>query len=242
MLRRTMPRTARTPATGASAGRAPAVSVVLCTFDRARLLPRAIRSVLAQTFADLELVVVDDGSTDDTPAVVLRLAQRDPRIVYVRHENRGLAAARNTGVALARAAWVTFLDSDDEYLPEHVAARVALSRGIDAVFGGAKLVGPRRLHYAADVDRPGRKIHITRCHIGGTLFARRDVLLALGGFSTSFGFGEDHELMARLEREHRVRTCRRRTYVYHLGGKDRLGALYLRGGEAAIDAHRARRV
>jgi glycosyltransferase involved in cell wall biosynthesis len=218
------------------------VSVVLCTFDRAACLASAIRSVLAQTFDDLELVVVDDGSTDGTADVVMPFARQDDRIVYVRHANRGLASARNTGIALARGTWVTFVDSDDAYAPDHLAVRVALAaeRGVDAIFGGARLVGPRKLHYIADMERPGHKIHLSRCHIGGTLFVRRRVLVEVGGFH-DVPFAEDHELMSRIEKHYRVHTCTERTYVYRLSGKDRMGTAYLRGGVDAIARLRAHR-
>jgi glycosyltransferase involved in cell wall biosynthesis len=211
------------------------VSVILCTYDREKSLRRAADSVLRQKFTDFELVVVDDGSTDRTPEIALELAQRDRRIVYVRQANRGLAAARNVGIALARGTWVTFIDSDDTYLPEHLSTRLALANesAVDAVFGGVKLVGPRRSRYVADMDRPGRKIHLSHCHIGGTLFVRRRVLDAVGGFR-EVPYSEDHDLMLRIERRYRVKQCRRRTYVYHLTAADRLGKLYLRGGAAAI--------
>ena len=78
----------------------PLVSVIIPTFNRAELLPRAIQSVLDQTLPDLELIVVDDGSTDDTLQVLQGFS--DPRIRYIRHEaNKGLAAARNTGIRAA---------------------------------------------------------------------------------------------------------------------------------------------
>jgi glycosyltransferase involved in cell wall biosynthesis len=220
--------------------RSPTVSVILCTFNRRSQVGHAIRSVLTQSFADFELIVVDDGSTDRTAEVVLPLARRDARIIYMRHANRGLAAARNAGIHVSRGEWVTFIDSDDSYAPDHLKVRMALvAEGkLDAVFGGARLVGPRQLHYVADVDRPGHKIHLARCHIGGTLFVRRTVLIDLGGFH-ELAYSEDHELMARIERRYRVGVCTRATYLYRLGGNDRLGALYLRGGARAIEGFRA---
>lgn len=97
-------------------GHAPAISVVIPTYNRAHLVGRAVRSVLAQSFEDFELIVADDASTDDTAAVVEAFG--DPRVRYVRRaENGGNAAARNTGVKHARAEVVCFLDSDDEYFP-----------------------------------------------------------------------------------------------------------------------------
>jgi glycosyltransferase involved in cell wall biosynthesis len=96
----------------------PVVSVVLPTRNRAHLLGRAIRSVLAQTFRDWELVIVDDGSSDDTRGVVEALAE--PRLRYVRRDSdHGLCQARNAGMAAAaRSRYFAFLDDDDEWLPE----------------------------------------------------------------------------------------------------------------------------
>lgn len=95
----------------------PTVSVIIPTYNRAHLLGRAIRSVLAQTYQDFELIVVDDGSSDNTGEVVATFV--DPRIHYLRHEeNRGAAAARNTGIKASRGEYVAFLDSDCEWLPE----------------------------------------------------------------------------------------------------------------------------
>jgi glycosyltransferase involved in cell wall biosynthesis len=100
--------------------RDPETSIVLPTYDRAGLLPRSIASVLAQSDEDFELIVVDDGSTDDTAAVVAGF--RDPRIHYVALPlNRGLPAARNAGLAVARGRYVAFQDSDDEWRADKLA-------------------------------------------------------------------------------------------------------------------------
>ena len=95
----------------------PRASVVIPTYNRARILPRAVRSVLNQTFGDFELIVVDDASTDDTEEVVRAIG--DARVIYLRQDaNRGGAAARDRGIAAARGAYVAFLDDDDEWLPQ----------------------------------------------------------------------------------------------------------------------------
>jgi glycosyltransferase involved in cell wall biosynthesis len=94
----------------------PLFSVVIPTFDRRDLVLRAMRSVLAQTLGDFEILVVDDGSTDDTAAAVGGLG--DPRIRFLAlSPNRGPSAARNAGIAAARGKWISLLDSDDEFLP-----------------------------------------------------------------------------------------------------------------------------
>lgn len=98
----------------------PTFSVVIPTCNRAHLLPRAIRSVLHQTFEDFELLIVDDNSGDETSKIVKSF--QDKRIIYIRHEeNRGGAAARNSGILQAKGKYISFLDDDDEYLPPFLA-------------------------------------------------------------------------------------------------------------------------
>lgn len=102
---------------------APLISVIIPTFNRATLLPRALQSARQQTYPNLEILVVDDASTDNTREVVA--ASGDPRIKYLRHDsNRGGAVARNTGLKAARGDYMAFLDSDDEWLPEKLARQM----------------------------------------------------------------------------------------------------------------------
>jgi glycosyltransferase involved in cell wall biosynthesis len=95
----------------------PKVSVIIITYNRSQLLPVAIDSVLAQTYPSIEVIVVDDGSTDDTPEVMLHYAER---VRYIRQENRGVPAARNTGIRAATGDFINFLDSDDFFLPTKI--------------------------------------------------------------------------------------------------------------------------
>ena len=100
----------------------PKVSIILPTYNRADTILRAIRSVQAQTFEDWELIVVDDGSEDDTVAVI---ADADVRMTVIRQENRGFTEARNTALRAARGEYCAFLDSDDEFMPHHLELCVA---------------------------------------------------------------------------------------------------------------------
>jgi len=103
--------------TQASKSGDPIVSVIIPTYNRAHVLARAIQSVLNQTYQDFEIIVVDDGSTDNTEEVIKSF--NDPRIRYIRHEeNKGAAAARNTGIKAAKGEFIAFQDSDDEWLPK----------------------------------------------------------------------------------------------------------------------------
>lgn len=188
---------------------APRVSVVIPTRDRAGVLPRAIRSALAQTFGDLEVIVVDDASTDGTPGVVQELAARDARVRAVRSDRAaGASAARNRGIALARGEFVAFLDDDDEWLPEK------LERQLPRAEGGADVVcspylfvdAEGREHVRGTAELPG---DARATLLGGntvatpTVLARREALLEEGGFDESLHRLEDWELWLRM-----ARSCR----------------------------------
>lgn len=114
----------------------PQVSVVIPTHNRAGVLGRSIRSVLGQTHHDLDLVIVDDGSTDNTRDMVAQF--HDGRVKYVQHEtNRGCAAARNTGIAIATGDYLAFNDSDDEWLPHKLERQLQVLGTADAQVGVA---------------------------------------------------------------------------------------------------------
>jgi len=101
----------------------PTVSVIIPTYNRAKFLPRAVNSVLNQTFKDFELIIVDDASTDNTEEVVKTF--KDSRIKYVKHRiNKGGAAARNTGIKTSRGEYVAFLDDDDEWFKDKLEMQV----------------------------------------------------------------------------------------------------------------------
>ena len=115
----------------------PAASIVLPTYNRAAYVGEAIDSVRAQVFADWELIVVDDGSEDDTAAVVARY-RADPRIRYLRQPRGGCGAARNRGLAETRAPLVAYIDSDNLWYPEYLACAVdylATHPEVDLVYG-----------------------------------------------------------------------------------------------------------
>lgn len=127
------------------------VSVIIPTYNRADLLPRAIESALSQTFGDFELIVVDDGSTDNTKQVVEEFQKKDERIKYIWQENSGAPARpKNTGIKNAKGEYIAFLDHDDEWLLEKLEKQLELFQnskkselglvGCDAlIFDGNKL-------------------------------------------------------------------------------------------------------
>lgn len=201
--------------------RSPQVSVVICTYNRVHLLPRAIESLRHQTITTWEGIIIDDGSTDNTPTYASTLVEVEPRIRYIRQENGGLTAARNAGLHHATAPWVTFLDSDDEYAEEHLElrmARLADHPDTDLLYGGVKVVGgPSSV---PDLHDPSRNIPLSQCYIGGTFFLRRPWALALGGFARP-DYGNDYEFARRAEAAGAViRKVQAPTYIYHRDAPD----------------------
>lgn len=116
----------------------PFFSVIIPVYNRARELEAALRSVLAQTEQSFEVIVVDDGSMDSPESVIDALG--DPRVVYVRQENGGGGAARNAGIDCARGHFISFLDSDDAFLPHHLAAMRQLLEGTRGTAGYAPII------------------------------------------------------------------------------------------------------
>jgi glycosyltransferase involved in cell wall biosynthesis len=192
----------------------PEISVILPAFNRAYLLQKAIESVFAQTFRDWELIIVDDGSSDNTFGVVNPYIEQHEAIRYLRHSNRKLNMTRNAGIQAAFGTWITFLDSDDSYAPLHLESRIEFMRKnpeIDLIAGGFSTEGDI---FVRDCYDPANMINIRDCIVGPTLFGKRDVFLTLDGFKPLAYAGET-ELWARAEYLFRLRKIEDpKTYIY----------------------------
>jgi len=186
---------------------APAVSVVLPTFNRAPLLCDALQSVLEQSASDFELIVVDDGSTDGTAALLEEVASVDARVRPVHQENGGTASARNAGIEHARAPWIAFLDSDDVWLPGYLAGQIAFAAAhpeADAVLCDALYVGAwkeeGRTAFSRNHWRTPSSIE-AMCNgawaLPSCLLIRTGIVQALR-FSTEFRHSEDTEFLFRF--------------------------------------------
>lgn len=125
----------------------PLVSVITPAYNAERYIGDAIRSVLAQTYTDWEMIIVDDGSTDRTCAIIESYAARDPRISLVRlKENSGPAVARNAAMARAQGRYLAFLDADDEWLPEKLAKQLRFMQERQIAFSFTKYVKVKENH------------------------------------------------------------------------------------------------
>lgn len=199
------------------------VSVVIPTHNRAHLLPRALESVLGQTFTDLEVLVVDDGSTDRTSEVMATYT--DPRVRYlVQPENRGVSAARNRGFREARGQFIALLDSDDEWMPEKLEAQVALLRDADdkigAVYTGVETVDPlgqRHVHLPQHRgDLYGELITRNVMHgAPSNILMRRQVLEEVGYFDEEIPAIEDYDYFLRLSKAFHIEIIERPLSRYY---------------------------
>ncbi|MDB6169035.1 MAG: glycosyl transferase family 2 [Verrucomicrobia bacterium] len=188
--------------------KSPRFSVVVPTFNRGPFVAEAIGSILAQTVAPDEIIVVDDGSTDNTPEI---LADFGDRIIVLRQPNRGVSAARNAGIEHARSDWVAFLDSDDVWHPYRVAL---LKKDLETADAGVHvanilLTGPgfsRQLFELRGLrgsgvwplrHPDGFEFAMKDPYLSG-IAARRDWLTAAGGFDVSIPYCEDVDLLCRM--------------------------------------------
>jgi glycosyltransferase involved in cell wall biosynthesis len=177
--------------------------VVIPTYNRAELLGATLESVFAQSIPCAEVIVVDDGSTDATPATVRRWGNR---LTYVPQENRGVAAARNHGLRLAESEWVTFLDSDDLWSADKVSAdRAAWLRVPEAkvLFGGKRTLRGGRLSSGRAPELPSDvlpSLALENALSVGAVTARRSCWLSVGGFDEDrmLGPSADWDLWVRL--------------------------------------------
>ena len=204
----------------------PLVSVVIPAFNGERLIGRTIESALAQTYSNVEIIVVDDGSTDATQEVVRRFGDR---VRYLRQPNQGGAAARNQGISAARGDWVAFLDQDDLWLPEKLERQAAVfleepstvvcftrwshiddqgkpmthgstaerDRLLDSVSRQAKPLGRGAVLLP---EKPFTEALVKRCLVNSCsgVIARKSVLMEVGGFDAGLRGPDDWDLWMRL--------------------------------------------
>jgi glycosyltransferase involved in cell wall biosynthesis len=179
------------------------VAIVIPTYNCARPLPRAIESVLAQTYRDYQVFVIDDGSTDGTDVIVQQYADR---ITYVQQPNAGAAAARNHGISLSRSRYVAFLDADDVWLPTKLERQIELLNSqpeVGLVCSDFLMEG---VVHTSQIDHPtsafsGRYFEylLRHCFIfTSAVVVRRQCLDEIGAFNESLKVSEDYNLWLRI--------------------------------------------
>jgi glycosyltransferase involved in cell wall biosynthesis len=190
---------------GAEIRSAPLVTVVISTWNRAHLVGRAIRCALAQTVEDIEVVVVDDGSTDATAVVLAGID--DHRLRRARHEhNHGISRTRNTAIGLARGDWIAFLDDDNEWPPDYLERQLAVAKSRPAagvVYCRARVRNTESgsewlMHDALGQGRVfGHLVAGWHLQMSATII-RRSILIEIGGLDERLRAREDTDLWLRL--------------------------------------------
>ena len=208
------------------------VSAIIPCYDQARYLGEAIESVRRQTYAHFEIIVVDDGSTDDTATV----AARHAGVRCIRKKNGGLAAARNTGLRASAGDYVVFLDADDRLLPDAFEVGVSC---LDADPNCAMAYGHVRLIDAAGSPLPSpEQVGVDREHYlellrrnfiwtPGAVMYRRAVLESVGDFTAAVSASADYDLNLRVARGHAVRCLNQAVLEYRRHGDNMSGRLAL---------------
>lgn len=196
----------------------PKISVVIPTHNRPQLLIRAVESVLAQTYSDYEIVIIDDGSTDDTAKVVeqflLTIPEKAGRVRYVWQKNIGLSGALNTGIANAVGEWLSFLADDDTWLPRKLELQmqaVETFRACGACFTDAHFVthsdieltlfecfGMRSIEKQGAIRDAGLFAVTNCCTWVQTFLVRADIVRRIGGFDATLPYWEDRDFIFRL--------------------------------------------
>jgi len=184
----------------------PEVSIIIPAYNTAALIPECLRSVFSQTYSEFEAIVVNDGSPD-TPELEKALAPYLGQIVYIKQENKRAAGARNTAIRQAKGEFLAFLDSDDAWLPEHLAAQMELFRQdptLDLVYADTLVVGDPQ-HTWRFMDRcPSRgeatfnALAVERCQIPiSTVVARHDAIVKAGMFDENLPCFDDYDMWLR---------------------------------------------
>ncbi len=203
------------------------ISVIIPTYNRAHTLKRALDSVLAQTRAANEIIVVDDGSTDATEQLI---KQNYPQVIYVRQANQGVSAARNTAIKIAKGEWLALLDSDDEWLPNKLETQLALLE---------QQPNHKFIHSDEIWIRNGVRVNQMKKHAkkGGHIFQNclplcaispsaamihKDLFAEIGLFDESLPACEDYDLWLRITARYPVLYCEDALILKYGGHEDQL--------------------
>jgi glycosyltransferase involved in cell wall biosynthesis len=193
---------------------APIVSIIMPTFNREKYLSRSISSVLNQSFKDWELIVVDDGSGDDSFSIVNEFIASHENIRYLKHTNRRPPLATNAGILASCGKMLAFLGSDDEYKTDYILNRVEFlnkNPEIDFIHGGVEIIGHP---YVKDKNDLTKEIHLSECVIGGTFFGKRNVFFELDGFR-DLSYSDDSDFFERAEKKFKIEKVDWPDYIYY---------------------------
>jgi len=191
------------------------VSVLMTVFNTDFFYTkRAIDSVLHQDFQDFELIIIDDGSKEnDRESLLNYIENNENKISYIRHSNRGQSESINRGVICSVGEYITIIDSDDQYKPNHLSACLQEINELDLICSTSEtIVDSDNDYYVSDKNDLTKLIHLDEVILFGTLFGRKKVFTSID-FKT--GFAADSDFYERASQLFQVKKLDLRTYVYH---------------------------
>jgi glycosyltransferase involved in cell wall biosynthesis len=191
------------------------ISVLMAVYNtNFNYTKRAIDSVLKQDFQDFELIIIDDGSKENNRELLLEYAEKhEDKITYIRHSNRGQSESINRGVLYSMGEYITILDSDDEYKPNHLSTCLREIAELDLICSTTEtIVDTENDYYVPDKDDYTKLIHLDDVVLFGTLFGQKKVFTDLD-FKT--GFAADADFFEQAAARFRVKKLDLRTYIYH---------------------------
>jgi glycosyltransferase involved in cell wall biosynthesis len=205
----------------------PQISVVIPVYNREQTIGRAIDSVLAQELLPEEIIVVDDGSTDDTPEILNLYL---PKIQVVRQENKGVSAARNRGIEVAAGKWIAFLDSDDEWMPDKLQKQIVFIEQHPNI--RILQTDERWIRNNMRVN-PGKKYSkksgnifkncLKTCIVGpSTVICEAGLLAEMGGFDENLPVCEDYDLWLRIAAKYPIPLIKQTLIIKYGGHPDQL--------------------
>jgi glycosyltransferase involved in cell wall biosynthesis len=191
------------------------VSVLMAVYNTDIVyVKRAIDSVLNQDFQSFELIILDDGSSAEISIEILKYAEiNEDKIVYIRHSNRGQAQSINRGVLMSLGEYISILDSDDEYKPQHLSSCLKEIKNLDLIASTAEaVVDSADDYYVPDRHDHKNIIHIDDCILFGTLFGKKCVFEHIKFIN---GFAADADFYQKAQSMFSVRKVNLRTYIYY---------------------------
>ncbi len=200
------------------------VAVIMAVYNTPfDIIKRAIDSVLQQTFQDFELLIIDDGSTNDSESLILKYAiQHEDKITYLRHKNCSQSESINRGILLTNSEYITVIDADDEYKPNHLELCLSEINSLDLIASTTEtIVNKESDYYVPDRFNKNKVVHVDDCILFATLFGKKEVFTSLNFLDM---YGADAHFYECAEKLYFVDKLDLRTYVYYRNNPDSISA------------------
>ena len=187
------------------------------------LIKRAIDSVLIQDFQDFELIIIDDGSNNNTQQDILNYAlKHEDKITYLRHKNRSQSESINRGMLISNSEYITVIDADDEYKPNHLSTCLSEIKSLDLIASTTEtIVNQESDYYVPDRFDNKQVIHVDNCILFATLFGKKEVFTSLNFLNM---YAADAHFYERAGQQFLVEKLDLRSYIYYRNNPDSVSA------------------